>query len=77
MRSRHVDRFNHDSEAGGYDSDVSDESNPVRNGYAATLDWVIEHASAGRNDTVIDLGAGTGNLAQRLGPVARLVCVDV
>jgi putative AdoMet-dependent methyltransferase len=77
MRSRHVDRFNHDHEVGGYDTDVADESNPVRAGYAATLDWVIEHAAAGQDDVVIDLGTGTGNLAQRLGPVARLVCVDV
>ena len=77
MRSRHVDRFNHDAEADGYDVDVADESNPVRDGYDATLDWVIEHAAVGRDDTVIDLGTGTGNLAARLGPHARLVCVDV
>jgi putative AdoMet-dependent methyltransferase len=77
MRSRHVDRFNHDTEADGYDADVADESNPVRDGYDATLDWVIEHAAVGRDDTVVDLGTGTGNLAARLGPHARLVCVDV
>ncbi len=77
MRSRHVDRFNHDTEVDGYDADVADESNPVRDGYAATLDWVIGHAAAGRNDVVVDLGTGTGNLASRLAPVARLVCVDV
>jgi putative AdoMet-dependent methyltransferase len=77
MRSRHVHRFNHDSEAGGYDAHVVDESNPVRNGYDATLDWVIEHAAVGREDTVVDLGTGTGNLAARLGPHARLLCVDV
>ena len=77
MRSRHVDQFNHDTEVDGYDDDVTDESNPVRNGYAATLDWVIEHAAVGRDDVVVDLGTGTGNLAARLGPRARLVCVDV
>jgi putative AdoMet-dependent methyltransferase len=77
MRSRHVDRFNHDTEVGGYDVDVTDETNPVRNGYSATLDWVIQHAAAGRSDTVVDLGTGTGNLAKRLGSVGRLVCVDV
>jgi hypothetical protein len=42
MRSRHADRFNHDTEVDGYDDDVADESNPIRNGYGATLDWVIE-----------------------------------
>jgi putative AdoMet-dependent methyltransferase len=77
VRSRHVDRFNHDVEVDGYDADVADESHPVRDGYAATLDWVIVNAAAGRADVVIDLGTGTGNLAERLGPVARLVCVDV
>ena len=77
MRSRHVDRFNHDTEVDGYDDDVADESNPVRDGYAATLDWVIAAAAAGPGDVVIDLGTGTGNLASRLGPVGRLVCVDV
>jgi SAM-dependent methyltransferase len=75
VRSRHVDRFNHDTEVDGYDADVADESNPVRDGYSTTLDWVIAHASAGRDDVVVDLG--TGNLATRLGPVGRLVCVDV
>jgi putative AdoMet-dependent methyltransferase len=77
VRSRHVDRFNHDTEVAGYDADVADESNPVRDGYAATLDWVIARAAAGRDDVVVDLGTGTGNLAARLGPVAGLVCVDV
>jgi putative AdoMet-dependent methyltransferase len=77
MRSRHVDHFNHDTEVHGYDDHVLDESNPVRNGYAATLDWVIEHAAVGPGDVVVDLGTGTGNLAARLGPYARLVCVDV
>ena len=68
MRSRHVDHFNHDGEVHGYDEHVADESNPVRNGYSATLDWVIEQAAAGPADTVVDLGTGTGNLAQRFGP---------
>jgi ubiquinone/menaquinone biosynthesis C-methylase UbiE len=77
VRSLHVDRFNHDTEVAGYDADVADESNPIRDGYAATLDWVIARAAVGRDDVVVDLGTGTGNLAARLDPVARLVCVDV
>jgi tRNA (cmo5U34)-methyltransferase len=76
MRSEHVDRFNHDLEAPGYDADVRNEEDPIRAGYAAVLDWVVAQATAGPADTVADLGAGTGNLAARLGPVARLVCVD-
>jgi ubiquinone/menaquinone biosynthesis C-methylase UbiE len=77
VRSLHVDRFNHDTEVAGYDADVADESNSIRDGYSATLDWVIARAAAGREDVVVDLGTGTGNLAVRLAPVARLVCVDV
>lgn len=77
MRSRHVDRFNHDTEVTGYDEHVTDDSNPVRNGYGTTLDWVVAHAAIGAADTVVDLGTGTGNLAMRIGPHARLVCVDV
>jgi tRNA (cmo5U34)-methyltransferase len=76
MRSEHVDRFNHDLEAPGYDADVRNEEDPIRAGYAAVLDWVVAQAAAGPADTVADLGAGTGNLAARLGPVSRLVCVD-
>jgi tRNA (cmo5U34)-methyltransferase len=76
MRSQHVDRFNHDLEAPGYDADVRNEADPIRAGYAAVLDWVVAEAAAGPADTVADLGAGTGNLAAKLGPVARLVCVD-
>jgi SAM-dependent methyltransferase len=77
MRSQHVDRFNHDTEVEGYDADVTDESNPVRNGYDATLSWVIDHAAVGADDVVVDLGTGTGNLAVRVGARSRLVCVDV
>jgi ubiquinone/menaquinone biosynthesis C-methylase UbiE len=77
MRSLHVDRFNHDTEVAGYDADVTDESNPVRNGYDATLSWVIDRAAIAATDVVVDLGTGTGNLAARVGTHARLVCVDV
>jgi putative AdoMet-dependent methyltransferase len=77
MRSLHVDRFNHDTEVAGYDADITDEANPVRNGYDAMLDWVIAHAAITPSDVVVDLGTGTGNLAVRVGARSRLVCVDV
>ena len=76
-RSLHGDRFNHDTEVDGYDADVADESNPIRDGYDATLAAVIAAAAAQPGDTVVDLGTGTGNLAVRLPPVGRLVCVDI
>ena len=77
MRSIHADTFNHDEEAAGYDEDVADESNPIRAGYGATLEWVVERAAVGIGDDVVDLGIGTANLAVRLPSCRRLVGVDV
>ena len=77
MRSRFVDRFNHDEDAPGYDADVRNEEHPVRTGYNAVLNWVAAVASATPDSLVLDLGAGTGNLSIRLGSFRELVCVDV
>ena len=77
MRSHHADTFNHDEWAAGYDADVADETNPIRAGYQATLEWVVERAAVGPDDAVVDLGIGTGNLARLLPPCRRLVGVDV
>ena len=76
MRSRFADKFNHDDEARGYDLDVADEGNPIREGYSALLAWVAKRASPGKESSVLELGTGTGNLAVLLG-AGRLVCVDV
>ncbi len=75
--SQHADRFNHDDWAQRYDSHVKDESNPFRHGYARTLDWVVEKARLDVSESVVDLGIGTGNLAQRLPPARSSVGVDV
>jgi putative AdoMet-dependent methyltransferase len=77
VRSRHVDKFNHDLDAAGYDAEVCDESDPIRAGYAATLRWVADAAAVRENDRVLDLGSGTGNLTALIGPAAEIVCVDV
>jgi putative AdoMet-dependent methyltransferase len=77
VRSTHADDFNHDPDAHGYDADVADESNPIRAGYRSTLDWVVNRAAVMPRDVVVDLGTGTGNLAGRLPPRRRLVCVDI
>ena len=77
VRSLHADTFNHDEDATGYDADVVDESGPIRAGYQATLDWVVERAAIRADESVLDLGIGTGNLAARLPPCGRLVGVDV
>lgn len=77
MRSRFADRFNHDEEASGYDENVRKEDDPIRAGYNAVLNWVAAVAETGPESSVLDLGAGTGNLSARLGRFRELVCVDV
>jgi putative AdoMet-dependent methyltransferase len=76
MKSQFADVFNHDEDAAGYDADVLNEAHPIRAGYDALLNWVSEK-SANTNGTILDLGAGTGNLSQRLKDFKRLVCVDI
>jgi putative AdoMet-dependent methyltransferase len=75
MRSRHADRFCHDSHAPRYDENVRRESDPIRAGYASVLSWVASRIRPGSR--VLDLGAGTGNLDILLPQVGALVCVDV
>jgi len=77
VRSRHADRFNHDDDAPGYDTDVKREAHPIRAGYSAALDWVAAKAAPTGSDEVLDLGTGTGNLALRLPDFSRLTGVDV
>ena len=77
MRSAFVDVFNHDEDAIEYDLDVQDETRPLRSGYSAVLDWVIESANIQVNNLVLDLGSGTGNLSSRINVCRQLVCVDI
>ena len=77
MRSRHADTFNHDADAPGYDAGVEDESQPIRAGYAALLDWIARQGDVAPSHHVLELGAGTGNLTARLPRAARIVAVDV
>ncbi|MBN1218705.1 MAG: class I SAM-dependent methyltransferase [Anaerolineae bacterium] len=76
MKSQFADVFNHDEDAPGYDTDVLNESHPIRAGYDAVLDWVSDK-SAWTYGMILDLGAGTGNLSSRLKNFKRLVCVDI
>ena len=77
MSSKYADEYNHDGAAPGYDEDVLNEEDPIRTGYTATLDWVIEAAAVRSDSRVLELGSGTGNLTRRIGPCRKIVCVDV
>ena len=77
MRSKHVDDYNHDEWAEGYDADVAQEDNPIRAGYDALLDWVIRAADIRPDSRVLELGSGTGNLTARIPVCGELVCVDI
>ena len=75
MKSQFADYFCHDEDAPGYDADVRNEEDPIREGYGALLSWVA--AKVAPRSRVLDLGAGTGNLDILLPPLGELVCVDV
>lgn len=80
MRSVHVDRFNHDEDADGYDVHVQDERNLIRRGYAACLHAVAQDLSRAPmlpDLPMVDLGVGTGNLAVALPADRPLVLVDI
>ncbi|HVS15693.1 MAG TPA: class I SAM-dependent methyltransferase [Thermoanaerobaculia bacterium] len=77
MRSEHVDRFNHDEDAPGYDLDVRNEADPIRAGYRDVLAWVARQARPTPSSRVLELGSGTGNLTALLAPCRDLLCVDV
>lgn len=77
MKSRFSDKFCHDPDAAGYDADVGDESNPIRDGYEALLRWVAAEANSVGAGTAVDLGAGTGNLTTLLRGFDRIAAVDV
>lgn len=75
MKSKHHQEFNHDDEAATYDR--INLNDPIRHGYYEVLEWTIEQAKIGRNDVVLDLGTGTGNLSKLIQSCKQLVCVDV
>jgi putative AdoMet-dependent methyltransferase len=76
LRSKNVDKFNHDPWADDYDADVLNEADPIRAGYEALLSWIAEQVPAQAGYQVADLGAGTGNLTVRLPTTAQIVIVD-
>jgi putative AdoMet-dependent methyltransferase len=77
MRSAHAEVFNHDEEASSYDTDVRNESDPVRAAYQDVLAWVIKEARIHSLSRVLELGSGTGNLSCLIPQCRELVCVDL
>ncbi len=77
MQSQHVDFFNHDPWAAGYDEHVRNEADPIRTGYEAVLDWTVTNAQIGPAAVVVDLGMGTGNTAQRIVAAKEVIGVDI
>lgn len=77
MQSQHGARFNHDPWAEGYDDDVRDPYNPVRQGDEDVLAWTVAQVQIEPDHTVIDLGTGTGNTACLIRSFAHLFCVDI
>lgn len=76
MRSRHVDEFNHDELAAGYDENVANETDPIRTGYAEALRWTVDRAEISPSSTVVDLGCGTGNASALIQAARYVLCVD-
>lgn len=75
MKSRYGDKFNHDDEAHEYDAHVLQEEIPYRAGYAQLLGWVAGQVNARHCRRVLDLGTGTGNLANLI-QAGEIVGVD-
>jgi len=57
-----------DAWANDYDSAVDSGSSFPFAGYAAVLSTVVRYADVEAPHTVLDVGTGTGNLAQRFAP---------
>lgn len=75
MRSRFADYFNHDNDAPGYDTDVQNERNPIRTGYAQLMAYVGSRVPAQMR--ILDLGTGTGNTVLHLPADSVVTGVDV
>lgn len=77
MQAKYSKKFNHDPWANAYDEDVADESNPIRAGYGAVLDFVAARCPQFPGAKILDIGIGTGNLTMRLNSKVQVVGIDI
>ena len=76
MKSTHCNKFNHDPQAAGYDSEVKDSVSPIRAGYQDTLKWVA-YMTNQQKGSVLELGMGTGNLTSLLENHSHIKGLDI
>ncbi len=76
MNSKFGKQFNHNAQAGGYDDEVKNEDNPIREGYQNILLWIKNMMPS--SGMAVELGCGTGNTTKVFPEsLAKIVCVDI
>ncbi len=75
MKSKFVQKFNHDPIANGYDTNIQNENNPIRNGYSNLMKWIKSKTK--QSNILVDLGCGTGNTSKQITSYKKIYCVDI
>ncbi len=76
MKSKFGEKFNHDTQADSYDEEVTNEENPIREGYRDILLWIKKNMP--KSGVAIELGCGTGNTTKVFpDTLEKIICIDV